>query len=115
MLDVRFESAKKMAKMTNFCFEVDFVSKATDDYYEIRKDKISIVSFIVDGGPKVASCVINKRIYNASSCGWKFFPRDFGEIGGGNVIVNKDLIDAYIIFDRALLNCECIDLAMSVP
>ena len=100
---------------TTFSFEVDFLSKATDDYYEIRSDKVSMVSFIVDGGPKVASCVINNRIYNAAPCGWKFFPREFGEIGGANVIVNQDLVDAYIIFDRALLTCECINLAKSVP
>ena len=99
---------------TTFSFEVDFLNNATDDHYEVKKDKISMVSFIVDRGPKVASCVINNRIYNAFPCGWKFFPREFGEIGGANVRVNQELVHGYIIFDRALLTCECIDLAKSV-
>ena len=32
--------------------------------------------------PKVASCVINDKLYNAAPSGWRFFPREFGEIGG---------------------------------
>ena len=40
------------------------------------------VAFILDGGPKVASCVINEKLYNLAPSGWKFFSRDFGEIGG---------------------------------
>ena len=67
------------------------------------------MSFIVDGGPKVASCVINDRLYNAFPSGWKFFPREFGEIGGSNINVNQSLVDEYRIYDRALLVSECMN------
>ena len=94
---------------TSFDFEVD-LQNIYEDYYKIKVDnKQSCVSFIVDGGPKVASCVINDRLYNAFPSGWKFFPREFGEIGGSNIDVNQSLVDIYRIFDRALLVSECIN------
>ena len=94
---------------TSFDFEVD-LQNIYEDYYKIKADnKQSCVSFIVDGGPKVASCVINDRLYNAFPSGWKFFPREFGEIGGSNINIVHGLVEAYNIYDRALLVSECID------
>ena len=66
------------------------------------------VAFTLDGGPKVASCVLNKKLYNVAPCGWKFFSRDFGEIGGSNVSVCHSSVSRVAIFDRALLTSECI-------
>ena len=98
----------------SFDFEVDFRS-TQEDYYKVKDgSKISMVSFVVDGGPKVVSCIINDRLYNAFPCGWKFLPREFGEIGGSNINVNHSFVDAYIIYDRALLVSECIRLVTSV-
>lgn len=94
---------------TSFDFEVDFQS-IQEDYYKVNVDnKMSVASFIVDGGPKVVSCVINDRLYNAFPSGWKFFPREFGEIGGSNINIVHGLVEAYNIYDRALLVSECID------
>ena len=72
-----------------------------------------MVAFILDGGPKVASCVINDKLYNAAPSGWKFFPREFGEIGGNNIEINNtaaETVKRFMIFDRALMTSECIDL-----
>ena len=99
---------------TTFHFEIEFSSTA-DDHYGVKSNKLSMVSFIVDGGPKVASCVINDRLYNAAPSGWKFFPRELGEIGGSNVDVNQNLVEAYVIFDKALLTSECIDIYQTAP
>ena len=42
--------------------------------------------------------------------GWKFLPREFGEIGGSNIEIKKDYIQKFAYFDRALMTNECIDL-----
>ena len=99
---------------TTFKFEIEF-STTAEDHYGVKSNKVSMVSFIVDGGPKVASCVINDRLYNAAPSGWKFFPRELGEIGGSNVDVNQNLVEAYVIFDKALLTSECIDIYQTAP
>merc|ERR1739848_891560 len=41
---------------TTFSFQVDLLNTAIEDHYQVRQGKMSMVSFIVDGGPKVASC-----------------------------------------------------------
>ena len=79
------------------------------DFYLSGK-RGGMMAFILDGGPKVASCVINGKLYNACPSGWKFFPREFGEIGGNNIEINEDVVKKFMIFDRALMTSECIDL-----
>ena len=67
------------------------------------------------GGPKVASCVINDKLYNAVPSGWNFFPREFGEIGGNIIKINKTAVKTvkrFMICDKALMTSECIDLYM---
>ena len=49
------------------------------DFYLSGK-RGGMMAFILDGGPKVASCVINGKLYNACPSGWKFFPREFGKL-----------------------------------
>ena len=68
------------------------------------------IAFILDGGPKVASCVLNDKFYNVAPSGWKFFSRDLGEIGGSNVRVCHNSVSRFLIFDRALLTSECIKI-----
>ena len=77
-------------------------------YYGLE-DKAK-VAFTLDGGPKVASCVLNDKLYNVAPSGWTFFSRDFGEIGGSNVVVCHSSVSRVAIFDRALLTSECISL-----
>ena len=65
----------------------------------------------MDGGPKVASCVVNDKLYNAAPAGWKFFPREFGEIGGSNVRVEDgEAVGRFCVYDRALMTSECVAL-----
>ena len=68
------------------------------------------IAFVLDGGPKVASCVLNHKLYNVAPSGWKFFNRDFGEVGGSNVTVCHKSVHRFLIFDRALLTSECIKM-----
>ena len=71
----------------------------------------TMVAFILDGGPRIASCVINQRLYNTAPCGWRFLPKDFGEIGGSNIEVKGDgIVDRLIVFDTALTTSQAIQL-----
>ena len=66
--------------------------------------------FILDGGPKVCSCVINNKLYNPTPSGWRFLPREFGEIGGSQVRIKSERVSRMAVFDRALLSNECSQL-----
>ena len=68
------------------------------------------ISFVLDGGPKVCSVVINQKLYNPAPSGWKFLPREFGEIGGNNVKICDKVVTKFLVFDRALLTSECMAL-----
>ena len=65
------------------------------------------IGFILDGGPKVCSCVINKKLYNSAPSGWRFLPREFGEIGGSQIRIKSERVSRLVVFDRALLTSEC--------
>ena len=90
-----------------------------EEFYGIRRSlktsttnmsQATMLAFILDGGPKVASCVINNNLYNVAPSGWKFLPREFGEIGGNNVQVDDELLQKFQVFDRALWTSECINI-----
>ena len=71
----------------------------------------TMIAFIFDGGPRIASCVINQRLYNAAPCGWRFLPKDFGEIGGSNVeVVGEGVVERLLVFDTALTTSQAIQL-----
>ena len=71
----------------------------------------TMVAFILDGGPRIASCVINQRLYNAAPCGWRFLPKDFGEIGGSNVeVAGGGVVDRLIVFETPLTTSQAIQL-----
>ena len=72
--------------------------------------KFFLVAFIMDGGPKVSSCVFNGRLWNQAPAGWKFFPKNFGEIGGNNLTIDgTGIVKKFKIYDRALMTNECHD------
>ena len=103
----------KLAITDGFKMDFEFVildNEGLSDFYLSGKKGGDMLAFILDGGPKVASCVINGKLYNACPSGWKFFPREFGEIGGNNIEINEDVVKKFMIFDRALMTSECIDL-----
>ena len=59
----------------------------------------------------MASCVIDDKLYNSAPSGWKFFPREFGEIGGSSVrVADEGAVERFCVFDRALMTSECIAL-----
>ena len=65
----------------------------------------------MDGGPKVSSCVFNGKLWNQAPAGWKFFPKNFGEIGGNNLTIDAStgIVKKFKIYDRALMTNECHD------
>ena len=65
---------------------------------------------MLDGGPKICSSVVNKKLYNPAPSGWKFLPREFGEIGGSNLRVVDKSVQKFLVFDRALLTSEGLDI-----
>ena len=79
-------------------------------YYALSDGSKVKLCFILDGGPKVCSCVINNKLYNAAPSGWRFLPREFGEIGGSQVRVKSERVTKLAVFDRALLTNECSQL-----
>ncbi|MGB8859472.1 MAG: sialidase family protein [Ilumatobacteraceae bacterium] len=72
-----------------------------------------VVSFIVDGGPKVVSVVVDERLDDGGEGpqGWAFVPTDLGEVGGAELLVAPDfggVLSRFVLFDRALLTSEAI-------
>lgn len=109
-----------------FSYDVDLPSiwktKANIEYYGFNSNEGSgaasspkpsphLFCFTLDGGPKIASCVINERLYNAAPCGWKFIPRDMGEIGGANAEILSSKIQRFEIYDRPLSVTESVALS----
>ena len=40
----------------------------------------------------------------------EIFPKRIWKIGGSNIEINEDVVKKFMIFDRALMTSECIDL-----
>ena len=72
------------------------------------------VGFIVDGGPKVISVVVDEKLCDGGAShpqGWAFLARELGEIGGSAVCVAPDFAGALrrvLLYERALLTSEVI-------
>ena len=80
----------------------------------IAPSGLTMVAFIMDGGPKVASAVINHRLYNKAPCGWRFLPREFGEIGGSDVeVIDTKVVARFMVVERALTTSQAIQLFRS--
>ena len=80
-----------------------------------------LVSFIVDGGPKVVSVVVDERLDDGGTepQGWAFFPCDLGEVGGAELRLpgtgaGGATLERFIIHDRALLTSEAIAAARAL-
>jgi len=80
----------------------------TEDNAQFANQKIGI-TFILDGGPKLVSCVVQDRLYNGYPQGWKQIPRELGEIGGCNVnISDKDTVLEFTGCAHALRTSDAI-------
>lgn len=72
------------------------------------------VSFLVDGGPKMVSIVVDDRLDDGgarAAQGWAFFPRDLGEVGGAEVKIAPGggaALRRLLVHDRALMTTEAI-------
>ncbi len=70
-----------------------------------------LVAFIVDGGPKVVSVVVDERLDDGGDQpqGWAFFPAGLGEVGGSEVAFLAGTgLRRFLVYDRALLTTEAI-------
>jgi hypothetical protein len=81
--------------------------------------QVHTVSFIVDGGPKVASIVVDQVLDDGGDQpqGWVFHPRQLGEIGGSELLVAPDfggVVSRVLTYDRPLLVTEAIALARAL-
>ena len=93
-----------------FTSQFSFPLVGLQDFYAGESGP-TMIAFILDGGPRIASCVINQRLYNAAPCGWRFLPKDFGEIGGSNVeVVGEGVVERLLVFDTALTTSQAIQL-----
>lgn len=73
-----------------------------------------VVTFVVDGGPKVVSVVVDERLDDGGDLapqGWAFVPRSLGEVGGSEVEVVSEVVRRLRVADRALTTTEAISLA----
>ena len=94
-----------------FSSQFTFPLAGLQEWYAAGDSSPTMVAFILDGGPRIASCVINQRLYNAAPCGWRFLPKDFGEIGGSNVeVAGGGVVDRLIVFETALTTSQAIQL-----
>lgn len=72
-----------------------------------------LVGFVLDGGPKVVSVVVDERLDDGGSDpqGWAFFPAALGEVGGSELVVEPDasgVLRELRVYDRALLTSELV-------
>jgi hypothetical protein len=76
-----------------------------------------VVCFLVDGGPKVVSVVVDERLDDGGARarqGWAFFDRGLGEVGGAEVTIGRPgqpVVRRLLVHDRALLVSEAIAAA----
>ncbi|MEQ1698997.1 MAG: sialidase family protein [Ilumatobacteraceae bacterium] len=78
-----------------------------------------VVSFIVDGGPKVVSVTVDERLDDGDDGpqGWAFVPAQLGEVGGAELTPAPDFggtLSRFLLFDRALLTTEAIAAARAL-
>lgn len=71
------------------------------------------VGFVVDGGPKVVSVVVDERLDDGGTepQGWAFFTAALGEVGGSELVVDpggSGLLLDLLVYDRPLLTSELV-------
>ncbi|MFM8311324.1 MAG: hypothetical protein ACKOAZ_05420 [Ilumatobacteraceae bacterium] len=77
-----------------------------------------LVGFVLDGGPKVVSAVVDERLDDGGSDpqGWAFFPAALGEVGGSELVVEPNatgVLRELRVYDRALLTTELVAASRS--
>jgi hypothetical protein len=77
------------------------------------------VSFTLDGGPNVATIVVDERLDDGGDApqGWAFHPAELGEIAGSDLVIDPTFggtLQRLMIFDRPLLTSESIATARAL-
>ncbi len=74
------------------------------------------MSFVLDGGPKVASVVLDERLDDGGEepQGWVFFPAGLGEVGGAALRIESPAVARFVLHERALLTGEAIAAARAL-
>ncbi len=78
-----------------------------------------VVTFVLDGGPKVVSVVVDERLDDggAQPQGWAFFPKNLGEVGGSELLLAPDFggeLWRVLLYDRALFTTEAVGLSRAL-
>jgi hypothetical protein len=77
------------------------------------------ISFILDGGPRIASAVVDERLDDGGEGeqGWVFHPPHLGEIGGSELTIEPQfggVLHRLLVFDRPLLTTEAVAAARAL-
>jgi hypothetical protein len=99
-------------------FEQTFRHVTTIGADGVNDGVMHVVAFVVDGGPKVVSVVVDEHLDDGGEQapqGWAFVPSGLGEIGGSRVQLRRaGRLMRFSLYDRALLICEAIGAARSM-
>lgn len=80
---------------------------------------VHLVAFVLDGGPKVVSVVVDERLDDGGAVapqGWARFDARLGEVGGAELVVDPrgtGAVREVALYDRALLTTELVAAARS--
>ena len=78
-----------------------------------------LVAFVLDGGPKVVSVVVDERLDDGGAVapqGWARFDARLGEVGGAELLVDPrgtGAVREVALYDRALLTTEAVAASRS--
>lgn len=78
---------------------------------------IHVVTFIVDGGPKIVSVVVDEHLDDGGEIapqGWAFVSNELGEVGGSEIEVKPGRLRRFALYDRALLTSEAISASRAL-
>ena len=99
-------------------FDQTFLHATTIGTDGVNDGAMHVVAFVVDGGPKVVSVVVDEHLDDGGEQapqGWAFVPPGLGEIGGSRVQLRpRGRLMRFSLFDRALLTSEAIGAARSM-
>ncbi len=84
----------------------------------VNDGAMHVVTFVVDGGPKVVSVVVDEHLDDGGERapqGWAFVPSGLGEIGGSRVRFRRaGRLVRFSLYERALLISEAIGASRSL-
>jgi hypothetical protein len=94
-------------------FEISFHHATCSAAGRIWDGHRHTISFTLDGGPRVATVVVDERLDDGgdSPQGWAFHPAGLGEIGGSELSVDPEFggtLHRLLVFERPLLTSEAI-------